>query len=577
MKKITILLLLFSAYLGFSQGITVNPANTSTNSVQHIVEDILINSSCAQVSNFQTQGLCGVGSFGYTGSNFDFAGGMILRCGQVTNSAGQFTDSNISSICSSNSDAELLAISQANGNPGTINDVTFVKFNFTPLTDNFSFNFIFASNEYGTFQCGFSDVFAFILTDLTTGVSTNLAVIPGTTTPVSVTNIRDTAYNATCPSVNPTFFDTFNPSIPVASTVMNMRGYTVQMTAMANVIPNNPYSIKLAIGDYQDTAYDSAVFIEAGSFNVGTANLTYPVGVGIEDSDMTIANGLAPCPDEIRVLDTGLNPANYSFEWTFNDGSGPVILTSETGPTLAVSAPGTYCVRANNPGGAGCQQEDCIVVEYQPDFIINDSPNDLISCDNNFDLSENTSTILNGLDPFQYDLVFFDSLAEALDPDGIPISSSVTTTAPVTTFFVAVKDLFTNCVKITQFDAVVVPCQATMPPDLIVCDDASNDGVETFDLTIQDASVLGGLSSTDFTITYHLDQAGADAGNNFATPVTAYVGGPNQVIYVRMESNANPAQYSTTTFNLIVNLLPTATISANTTCEGLTGEVTITG
>ena len=268
MKKITLLFVSLYSFIGFSQAITVTPANNTTNSVQNIVQNILIDSPCALVSNFQTQGLCGVGNFNYTGNDFGFSGGMILRCGQVANSAGQYTGNTFSSQCSSTGDAELLAISQANGNTGSINDVTFVKFDFTPLTDNFSFNFIFASNEYGTFQCGFSDVFAFILTDLTTGVSTNLAVIPGTTTPVSVTNIRDNAHNAGCPSVNPTFFDTYNPDVvPLSSTVMNMRGYTVPMTASATVIPNNNYSIKLVIGEYNDTAFDTAVFIEVNIKN----------------------------------------------------------------------------------------------------------------------------------------------------------------------------------------------------------------------------------------------------------------------------------------------------------------------
>ena len=144
MKKITLLVILFSTFSGFSQAITITQANTGSNTVQHIVQDILINSPCAQVSNFQTQGLCGVGNFNYTGTGFDFSGGMILRCGQVTNSAGQYTNApNNPNECSNTGDAELLAISQANGNPGSTNDVTFVKFDFTPLTDNFSFNFIF--------------------------------------------------------------------------------------------------------------------------------------------------------------------------------------------------------------------------------------------------------------------------------------------------------------------------------------------------------------------------------------------------------------------------------------------------
>ncbi len=38
------------------------------------------------------------------------------------------------------------------------------------------------------------------------------------------------------------------------------------MTAFAQVIPNRQYSIKLAVGDYNDSMFDSAVFIEGGSF-----------------------------------------------------------------------------------------------------------------------------------------------------------------------------------------------------------------------------------------------------------------------------------------------------------------------
>ena len=47
--------------------------------------------------------------------------------------------------------------------------------------------------------------FAFVLTNINTGVSTNLAVIPSTSTPVTVKDIRDAAYNAACASSNPNF------------------------------------------------------------------------------------------------------------------------------------------------------------------------------------------------------------------------------------------------------------------------------------------------------------------------------------------------------------------------------------
>ncbi|WP_339889757.1 choice-of-anchor L domain-containing protein, partial [uncultured Flavobacterium sp.] len=565
MKKITLLFILFSSFIGLSQSVV---PNTTTYTVPQLIQDVLIDSPCALISNITWStgsnfgSTNGIGSFQNTNPNFPFSAGVVMTSGNAMNIGGPNT-----SILSDGSnawpgDADLAAIvlaaTGANMNP---RNASVIEFDFTPLTDSFSFNFLFASEEYGTFQCSFSDAFAFILTDVTSGTApVNLALIPGTTTPVSVVTVRDNAYNTGCLSANETFFDVFYGAggAPAATAPINYNGQTVVMTASSSVIPNNNYHIKLVISDRQDTALDSAVFIQAGSFNVGTANLSYPVGVGVETSDMTIANGLAPCPGEVRVLDTGLNPGSYNFEWTL-DGT---VLTAETGPTLAVSSPGIYCVNASNVGSGGnCSQVDCVTVEYQPGFVINNNPNDLFSCGNNFDLSQNSATILNGLDPFTYDVLFYASLQDAIDNIN-QIPALQTTTATVTTFYVRVETFGNTCAQTTQFDAIVSVCQASTPPDMIVCDDITNNGTETFNLTTQNAAVLGGLTASDFTITYHLDLAGANANNNLATPPTAYVGGPNQVIYVRMESNSNPAQYTTTSFNLIVNPLPTAAIGA---------------
>ncbi|WP_339839868.1 choice-of-anchor L domain-containing protein [uncultured Flavobacterium sp.] len=268
--KTKLLLLLFVTTFGFSQAIQVIPFNPATTNIQNLVNNTFVNTNCAIATNVQRQGDCGIGVFTNTNPSFPFQNGLVLRCGTVQNSAGQYTGNGTSSTCSQLGDTDLQAISQANGAPGTINDVTFLKFDFVAQTDAFNFNFIFSSNEYGTFQCGFADVFAFILTDLTTGISQNLAVIPGTTTPVAVTNIRNSAYNNGCPSVNSTFFSTYTVGQPAVSTVMNMNGYTVPMSVYATIVPNNPYSIKMVIGDYNDTAFDSAVFIEGGSFNAGS-------------------------------------------------------------------------------------------------------------------------------------------------------------------------------------------------------------------------------------------------------------------------------------------------------------------
>ena len=86
-----------------------------------------------------------------------------------------YTGDNLDSQVNTNGDTDLQSISDAIGQNATITDVAFLQFDFTPASTNFSFDFLFASNEYGQWQCQFSDVFAFILTDLNTGVSSNFS------------------------------------------------------------------------------------------------------------------------------------------------------------------------------------------------------------------------------------------------------------------------------------------------------------------------------------------------------------------------------------------------------------------
>ena len=65
--------------------------------------------------------------------------------------------------------------------------------------------------------------------------------MPGTTDVVSVFTVRDNAYNGSCASVNPEYFDSYYGAggQPLANDPIDFRGYTRSMTAFSNVIPNN--------------------------------------------------------------------------------------------------------------------------------------------------------------------------------------------------------------------------------------------------------------------------------------------------------------------------------------------------
>jgi hypothetical protein len=190
MKKI--ILFFFTFYSSLVSGqITKHETLTA----QELVEDVLINSPCAEVSNIgQRTGtdfgnVNGIASFDANGSDFPFATGVVLMSGDVSLAPGPNNFGNTLSTGDGSwpGDADL----EANTTANNTNNASSIQFNFVPQIDQINFNFIFASEEYNRgFECSFSDAFAFILTDQITGVVQNLAVIPGTTTPIEVTNVR---------------------------------------------------------------------------------------------------------------------------------------------------------------------------------------------------------------------------------------------------------------------------------------------------------------------------------------------------------------------------------------------------
>ena len=66
------------------------------------------------------------------------------------------------------------------------------EFDFEVQGDNIEFNFIFMSEEYNEYvNTGFNDVFAFYISGPGIVGQQNLAVVPGTTTPVSINTINN--------------------------------------------------------------------------------------------------------------------------------------------------------------------------------------------------------------------------------------------------------------------------------------------------------------------------------------------------------------------------------------------------
>jgi hypothetical protein len=136
-----------------------------------------------------------------------------------------------------------------------------------------------------------------------------LAVVPNTNTPISVVTIRDFLYNSGCPSVNAQYFGRFNGGNNAASAPINYNGQTTVLNAAATLVPGRNYRIKLVIADRGDFNSDSAIFIASNSFNIGQDVL---------GPNRTVASGTAVCQGGSTVITSGLNPAQYTFQWRRN-------------------------------------------------------------------------------------------------------------------------------------------------------------------------------------------------------------------------------------------------------------------
>jgi hypothetical protein len=307
-----------------------------------------------------TGALRAAGTFSATGTSVGFNSGVVLSSGSVRNVLGPNCDTGISSENGSLGDSDLTTLANV-GNPAndiTTNDAAVLEFDFVATSDTISFQYVFASDEYNEYVFDFNDVFGFFLN------GTNVALIPGTQTPVSINNVNNG--NSTGepgnPPANPQDFVNndfqWTNTAPVDT---EMDGMTIVFTATGTVTPGQTSHIKLAIADANDYALDSSVFIKGGSFTSSDATLTpasqdfgsVAVGSSSEPITFTLANVGTNSIDlgnitltgpftETTDCGDGLNPAG-------TNGSTCTIQVTFT-PTASGAATGTLTVNYTTVG-----------------------------------------------------------------------------------------------------------------------------------------------------------------------------------------------------------------------------------
>lgn len=203
------------------------------------------------------------GTFNFTGTTLGLNSGVILSTGNIDDAVGPNNSGSTSSGMGGAGDPDLTALAGFQ----TFDEVVF-EFDFEVLGDEIEFNFVFLSEEYNEFvNTGFNDVFAFYISGPGIVGQENIAVVPGTTTPVTINTIN-----------NGSFWQFYNDNT-AGGTNIEFDGFTTLMTAFKDgLMQCGVYTLSLRIADGSDSAYDSAVLLQENSLvqsNISASSATF--------------------------------------------------------------------------------------------------------------------------------------------------------------------------------------------------------------------------------------------------------------------------------------------------------------
>lgn len=340
MKKLTYLFL--SACLpliGFSQ-FSVTPNGTAS----QLANTLVATSGTLGVTVSNATLTCDTSANGeFTGvSNLGIANGIVLGNGDLLDP--NFGLLGAPSLVSNNAlsqpgDTDLAFIANA-----LSYDACVLEFDLQPVGTFVEFEYVFGSDEYPSFNCSpFNDIFAFLISGPGFAAPTNIALIPGTTTPVSINSINDQSVSGCGDS---TYY------VNNMDTVIRINGFTTPLIATANVTSGQTYHLKLAISDIADQVLNSFVFLKANSLKSGNNSASTINQIKQAEAGLTIY------PTEVDQQLTINNKHLKSWNLQLIDINGRVVLNSQINnnqPNTTIHVgqlqQGMYLLRLTNQEG----------------------------------------------------------------------------------------------------------------------------------------------------------------------------------------------------------------------------------
>ena len=284
--------------------------------VERLVRDVFSSGQCESIVNIRQIGNnpLAMGYFEGGENSVGFKEGIVITTGRADLAIGpnDDTDTGYAHSATPTADIDLQEIST-----GVLYDRAGIEFDFTPLSSTITFRYVFASEEYCDFVGReFNDVFGFFISG--PGLdgpyengAVNIARLPDSDQAVSINTVNYAR--------NSQFY--LDNEFPIVRRVSNCGGNTQRsprfelieydgqttiLTATVDVQTCQTYRLRMLLADVRDRQLDSAVFLEAGSFNIG-GSVTLGNAAG-DDAPVVINEG---CPaGEVIVRRGQDNPTN---------------------------------------------------------------------------------------------------------------------------------------------------------------------------------------------------------------------------------------------------------------------------
>jgi gliding motility-associated-like protein len=368
LKKYFLVLITSMPVLAFSQT-TVTP-NTSAIT---LAQDIVGSGVTVTAANFNkcggvpTGSVVSAGTFTNTSGDLGISNGIILTTGTATDAGLAYTYTASTQLSYTYTDHDLVTISS-----GSIYDVCSLSFTFTPVCNQLSITYVFASEEWPRYICGtgthaYNDAFGIFLTGVNPSggnyVAQNIATLPNAAhTPVQIDSINDNYNNLCGKPENVSYFVNNGGATGHHYNDIVYDGFTVPVTSVTGVAPCSTYVMEIAIGEAGNGKFDSGVFIKGSSVGCGappaiTASAT-PNNCGSNNGTATaMVSGFSGTPTyswtpggqttgTISGLATGVYTCSVGLPSCSSTAYTTVTATVTNGgspPSLSISGTQTLC------------------------------------------------------------------------------------------------------------------------------------------------------------------------------------------------------------------------------------------